>query len=50
MVVPPSADGIHFIDLSEFDHHIHMLSCDESKPEPIVMDGIYEVDEMTLSQ
>lgn len=48
--VPFLVDGIHFINFVEFDDHIHMLSCDESEPEPIVVDGIYEVDGMTLGQ
>ncbi|RVW66122.1 hypothetical protein CK203_007619 [Vitis vinifera] len=42
--VPSSTDDIHFINFIEFDYHIYMLSWDESKSEPIVSDGIYEVD------
>ena len=38
--VPHLIDGIHFIDFAELDDHIHMLSWDESKPEPIVADEI----------
>ena len=41
-------DDIHFIDFAEPDGHIHMLSWDESEPKPIVVDGIYEVDGVTL--
>ena len=39
---------MHSIDFVEFDDHIHMLSWDDSKPEPIVSDGIYEMSEVTL--
>ena len=46
--VPPLVDGIHFIDFIELDEHVHMLSWGESKPEPIVVDGIYEVGGVTL--
>ncbi|KAL6314470.1 hypothetical protein AAG906_025955 [Vitis piasezkii] len=41
--VPPPADGIHFMDFTKLDDHIHMLSWDESVSEPIVANGIYEV-------
>lgn len=46
--VHPSADGIHFLDFVELDDHNHMLSWDESKPEPIVSNGIYEVGGISL--
>ncbi|RVW47067.1 hypothetical protein CK203_116113 [Vitis vinifera] len=32
--VPPPADGIHFLDFDEIDDHVHMLSWDDSDPEP----------------
>ena len=48
--VAPPANGIHFIDLVEFDDHIHMLSCDKSELEPMVVDRINEVDGVTLGQ
>ena len=38
--VPPPASDIHFIDFVELDDRIHILSWDESEPEPIVTDGI----------
>ena len=47
-VVPPPADGIHFLDFVELDDHVHMLSSDDSNPEPIVSNGIYEMDKATL--
>ena len=47
-VVPPLADGIHFMDFTKPDDHIHMLSWDELVSEPIVAYGIYEVGEVTL--
>ena len=47
-VVPPPADGIHFLGFVELDDHIHMLSWDESDPEPIVSDEIYEMGRVTL--
>ena len=47
-MVPPPADGIHFLDFVELDDHIHMLSWDESDPEPIVSYEIYERDFGTL--
>ena len=43
-VVPPPADSIHFMDFTEPDDYVHMLSWDDSKPEPIVVDESYEVD------
>ncbi|KAJ9704055.1 hypothetical protein PVL29_005372 [Vitis rotundifolia] len=46
--VPPPADGIHFLDFDEIDDHIHMLSDDDSDPEPIMPDVIYEMSEVTL--
>ena len=46
--VPSSTDDIHFINFIEFDYHIYMLSWDESKSEPIVSDGIYEVGGVTF--
>ena len=47
-VVPPPVDGIHFLDFVEIDDHIHMLSWDDTEPEPIMSDGIYEIDRATL--
>ena len=46
--VPPPADSMHSIDFFEFDDHIHMLTWDDSKSEPIVSDGIYEMSGVTL--
>ena len=46
--VPPPADGIHFLDFDEIDDHIHMLSDDNSDPEPIMLDVIYEMSGVTL--
>ena len=43
-VVSPSTDDIHFMDFTKLDDRIHMLSQDDSKPEPIVVDESYEVD------
>ena len=43
--VSPPADSMHFIDFVELDDHIHMMSWNESKPEP---DGIYEIGRVTL--
>ena len=34
--VPPLVDSMHSIDFVEFDDYIHMLSWDDSEPEPIV--------------
>ncbi|KAL6323778.1 hypothetical protein AAG906_002246 [Vitis piasezkii] len=39
---------IHFLDFVELDDHIHLLSWYESDPEPIVLDEIYEMGEVTL--
>ena len=47
-VVSPPADSMHSIDFFEFDDHIHMLTWDDSEPEPIVSDGIYEMSGVTL--
>ena len=38
--VPPPTNSMHSIDFVELDDHIHMLSWDESEPEPIVSDKI----------
>ncbi|KAL6332110.1 hypothetical protein AAG906_020792 [Vitis piasezkii] len=46
--VPPLADGIHFLDFDEIDDHIHTLSDDNSDPEPIMPDVIYEMSGVTL--
>ncbi|XP_034689106.1 uncharacterized protein LOC117916976 [Vitis riparia] len=46
--VPPPADGIHFLDFDEIDDRIHMLSDDDSDPEPIMPDVIYEMSGVTL--
>ncbi|XP_034707011.1 uncharacterized protein LOC117930461 [Vitis riparia] len=46
--VPPPADGIHFLEFDEIDDHIHMLSDDDSDPEPIMPDVIYEMSGVTL--
>ena len=43
-VVTPLADGIHFMSFIESDDRIHMLSWDDSEPEPIVAYESYEVD------
>ncbi|RVW40888.1 hypothetical protein CK203_094283 [Vitis vinifera] len=45
---PSTADGIHFLDFDEIDDHIHMLSDDDSDPEPIMPDMIYEMIGVTL--
>ncbi|RVW66476.1 hypothetical protein CK203_065087 [Vitis vinifera] len=37
--VPPPADDIHFLEFDEIDDHIHMLSDDDSDPEPIMPDA-----------
>ena len=42
--VPLTAGDIHFMDITESDDRIHMLSWDDSEPEPIVVDESYEVD------
>ena len=46
--VPPPTDSMHSIDFAELDDHIHMLSWDESKLEPIVSDEIYEIGKVIL--
>ncbi|RVW63776.1 Transposon Ty3-I Gag-Pol polyprotein [Vitis vinifera] len=46
--VPPPAGGIHFLDFDETDDHVHMLSWDDSDPEPIMPAGIYETSGVTL--
>ena len=47
-VLPP-ADDIHFLEFDEVDDHIHMLSDDDSDPEPIMPGVIYEMSGATLS-
>ncbi|RVW62073.1 Transposon Ty3-I Gag-Pol polyprotein [Vitis vinifera] len=46
--VPPPADDIHFLEFDEIDDHIHMLSDDDSDPEPIMPGVIYEMSGVTL--
>ena len=46
--VPPLIDSVHSIDFVELDDHIHMLSWDESEPEPIVLNKIYEITRVIL--
>ncbi|RVW34700.1 hypothetical protein CK203_107117 [Vitis vinifera] len=46
--VPSPIDGIHFLDFDEIDDHIHMLSEDDSDPEPIMPDVIYEMSGVNL--
>ena len=46
--IPPPADGIHFLNFDEIDDHVHMLSEDDSNPEPIMPGVIYEMSGMTL--
>ncbi|RVX07344.1 hypothetical protein CK203_022529 [Vitis vinifera] len=46
--VPPPVDDIHFLDFAELDNHIHMMSWDESEPEPIASYEIYEIGGVTL--
>ena len=46
--VPPLIDSIHFLDFDEINDHVHMLSGDDSDPEPIIPDVIYEMSEVTL--
>ncbi|RVX18697.1 hypothetical protein CK203_007090 [Vitis vinifera] len=46
--VPPPADGIHFLEFDVIDDHIHMLSDDDSDPEPIMPDVIYETSGVTM--
>ena len=43
---PLLAHTTHFIDFTKPDDCIHMLSWDDYEPEPIVVDEIYEVDEV----
>ena len=40
--------GIHFMDFTKPDDRIHMLSWNDSEPEPIVVDESYEVDGVIL--
>ena len=47
-VTYPPTDSMHSIDFVEFDDRIYMLSWDDSEPEPIVSDEIYEMSEVTL--
>ncbi|RVW80737.1 hypothetical protein CK203_050716 [Vitis vinifera] len=47
-VTHPPADGIHFLEFSDRDDYIHMLSWDDTDPEPIMSDGIYEMHGATL--
>ena len=35
--VPPPAGGIHFIGFDGTDDFIHMMSCDDHAPEPIML-------------
>ena len=44
----PPIDDIHSNDFAELDDHIHMLSWDESKLNPIVSNEIYEIGRVTL--
>ena len=46
--VLPSADSMHSIDFVKFDDRIHLLSLDDSEPEPVVLDEIYEMSRVTL--
>ncbi|RVW85568.1 hypothetical protein CK203_037489 [Vitis vinifera] len=46
--VPPPANGIHFLEFDVIDDNIHMLSDDDSDPEPIMPDVIYETSGVTL--
>ena len=46
--IHPLTDGIHFLDFAKLDDHIYMLSQDDSDPEPIVSDGIYEIGKVNL--
>ena len=46
-VLPPTG-GIHFMDFTEPDDRIHMLSWDDYEPKPIIMDESYEVDGLIL--
>ncbi|WJZ85570.1 hypothetical protein VitviT2T_005096 [Vitis vinifera] len=46
--VPPPVDDIHFLEFDEIGDHIHILSDDDSDPEPIMPDVIYEMSGVTL--
>ena len=46
--VPPPIGGIHFLDFSDLDGHICMLSWDDTKPKPIELGDIYQMSNMTL--
>ena len=43
-VVLPLVGGIHFMDFTEPDDRIHMLSWDDGLSESIILDDGYEVD------
>ena len=47
-VVFSPTSGIHFMDFTEPGDHIHIMSWDDSKLKPIVVDMSYEVDEVIL--
>ena len=47
-MVPPLIDSMHSIDFVEFDDRIHMLSWNDSEPEPIMSYEIYEMSKVTL--
>ena len=47
-MVPHSVDDTHSINFVELDDHIHMLSWNESQPEPIVSNGVYEIGRVVL--
>ena len=47
--VPPRPGGTHFLDFSVDDDVIRVLSWDDLVPEPIILDGSYEVDGITSS-
>ena len=47
--VPPPTGGIHFIDFDGTDDFIHMMSCDDHAPEPIILVENSEVDGFVLS-
>ena len=42
--IPPPTDDIHFMDFTEPDDRIHMLSWDDYESKTIVVDESYEVD------
>ena len=46
--VPPPTNSMHSIDFVELDDHIHMLSWDESEPEPILSNETYEIGNVIL--